>query len=373
MIPKQSIIMPYHRNKDMLFYTLSLMDKILPSDVEIIVVGNNSSQEELNFDLPTRFRFIKIARSLLYSKAVNLGVQEASGEIITLCDQDIFGYQNWYTPMLKLLLSNNQIGAVSSKMLNPTNDRIIECGLMYTKTRILHPLRGVRSNHHWATFDREVSTSTSATMMMRKSVYTALNGMDEDMPYCCSDCDMGFKVREIGLQNWICSSSIVYHRGSSSIKNGKRMSFSHLLTDSQHMFFAKNYGRLQPDIQKWMNYTLTDFSEHHSIASAYHFVNLSSFGEYEWYADYTKSYLKTTYYDIHSFPQKERDIISLQLYDELPYSYMNITAPIIYFVDLFLSLKDNAIWSKMRDINHDLVVDSHGNIFPLSDIILNHC
>ena len=36
----QSIIMPYHRNKQMLLYTTDLLDKIIPKDVEIIVVGN---------------------------------------------------------------------------------------------------------------------------------------------------------------------------------------------------------------------------------------------------------------------------------------------------------------------------------------------
>ena len=373
MTPKQSIVMPYHRNREMLLYTLNLLDKTLPDEVEIIVVGNNESPAELDFELSKRFRLIKINRSLLYSKAVNLGVEEARGEIITLCDQDIFGYQDWYSPMLRLLLSNEKVGAVSSKMLNPTNGRIIECGLMYTKTRILHPLRGVRADCRWAGFDREVPTSTSATMMMRKSVYQALGGMDEEMPYCCSDCDMGFKVRDIGLQNWICASSIVYHRGSSSQKNGKRMSFSHLLTDSQHMFFAKNYHRLQPDIHEWMKYTMTDFCKRHRMESSYHFVNLSSFGEYRWYAEHIEAYLGVEYYDIHTFPQRERDTPSMQLYDELPYSYMNLTAPLIYFVDLFLALQDNVIWSKMRDISRDIVIDSHGNIFPLFDVIFHRC
>ena len=373
MKPRQSIVMPYHRNREMLFYTLDLLDKSVPSEVEIVVVGNNDSPKELDFELSKRFRFLKANRALLYSKAVNWGVEEAKGEIVTLCDQDIFGYRDWYTPMLTLLLSNEKIGAVSSKMLNPTNGRIIECGLMYTKTRILHPLRGVRADHHWACFDREVPTSTSATMMMRKSIYQELGGMDEEMPYCCSDCDMGFKVRDAGLQNWICSSSVVYHRGSSSQKNGKRMSFSHLLTDSQHMFFAKNYHRLQPDIQRWMAYTLTDFRGVHSIEPTYHFVNLSSFGEYEWYAEHIADRLGIEYYDIHTFPQRERDLPSMQLYDELPYSYMNLTAPIIYFVDIFLSLRDNVIWDKMRDIGKDLVVDSHGNIFPLHDVIFHRC
>ena len=43
---KQSIVMPYHRNRDMLLYTLSLIDRQLPQDIEIIVVGNSDNLEK---------------------------------------------------------------------------------------------------------------------------------------------------------------------------------------------------------------------------------------------------------------------------------------------------------------------------------------
>ena len=39
----QSIIMPYHRNKQMLLYTTQLLNKIIPKEVEIIIVGNNDN------------------------------------------------------------------------------------------------------------------------------------------------------------------------------------------------------------------------------------------------------------------------------------------------------------------------------------------
>ena len=37
----QSIIMPYHRNKQMLLYTTELLNKIIPKEVEIIIVGKS--------------------------------------------------------------------------------------------------------------------------------------------------------------------------------------------------------------------------------------------------------------------------------------------------------------------------------------------
>ena len=47
----QSIIMPYHRNKDMLKYTTAQLEKYIDSDVEIIVVGNNADKRELDVEL----------------------------------------------------------------------------------------------------------------------------------------------------------------------------------------------------------------------------------------------------------------------------------------------------------------------------------
>lgn len=109
----QSIIMPYHRNKDMLKYTTAQLEKYIDSDVEIIVVGNNADKRELDVELSSRIKFVKVPRSMLYSETVNMGVDMAKGDIITLCDQDIFSFSNWYIPLIKKLESDSKIGAVS--------------------------------------------------------------------------------------------------------------------------------------------------------------------------------------------------------------------------------------------------------------------
>ena len=70
--------------------------------------------------------------------------------------------------------------------------------------------------------------------------------------------------------------------------------------------------------------------------------------------------------------RKDRQILTLQIYDALPYTFMNVRIPIIYFVDYFPSLVNNQIWSHMRDITKDLVLDSHGNLVYLKDVILGN-
>ena len=137
---KQSIIIPYYKNKQELYFSLNLLFKYLPKEVEVIIVANNYNPQELDISFPN-CKILKYNRSLLYSKAANIGVQNATGDIITLMDQDIFVTNNWYEPLIDKLLSDPNIGAVSSKMINPTNNRILEYGI----EQCAHRKRFVRS------------------------------------------------------------------------------------------------------------------------------------------------------------------------------------------------------------------------------------
>ena len=362
--------MPYHRNKAMLQYTVSLLLNILPSDVEVIIVGNNDNVSELDVELPARIKYIKRNQSMLYSKTVNLGVMEASGDIITLCDQDIFSYDDWYTPLLNKLLSSPQIGTVSSKLLNPANERIIDFGIEYSQYRIVHSYRGHYANYPPTLVDRKVSSTTSAILMLRKELYNKVNGMDPDMPYCCSDCDISLKISELGYENWVVARSIAYHKGSSSPNNGKSQSFSHLMRDSHCMFWAKNYSRLTPTIDRELARSVSYFSSVYKFRQLYIFINLSTVYEYKWYAQQLTALTKCNIAEFYSYKVNQNHYSSpIQIYDIVSYSFMNMTVPIIYFVDYFPALKENAIWCRMRNTSDDIVMDIHGNIMKLTDIV----
>lgn len=372
----QSIIMPYHKDKEMLLYTTDLLCKIVPNDVEIIVIGNNNDLRELDVQLNKRIKYYKINESMLYSQTVNYGVSLAHGEIITLCDQDIFAYEDWYQPLLNKLLSSKKIGAVSAKLLNPSNNRIMDFGIEYSLHRIVHPLRGVKSSHPLAQVDRKVSSSSSAILMLRKETYEKVGGMDLDMPYCCSDCDIGLKIGRLGLENWVVANAVAYHKGSTSNKNGKILSFNHLKNDSYTMFWGKNYQKVHPSITTYIQQSvhyLTDVSKQ-SLLPLYHFINLSGTDEYKWYASQLKAFGKIQIAGYYSYPQPTDyySLFKLQLYDAVPYSFINSSVPILYFVDYYPSLIDcNTIWARMRDISYDLVMDVHGNVMPMKEIIDN--
>ena len=132
---KQSIIITYHKNKDMLLFCLSRLFKTVPKDVEIYIIGNNVNRAELdNIDITdSRCKYHKVYQNLQYPKALNLSVKECTGEIITFVDADIFVWDGWYEALLKTFSSSDKIGVAGAKLLNPLNNRILDFGIMYSK------------------------------------------------------------------------------------------------------------------------------------------------------------------------------------------------------------------------------------------------
>lgn len=57
----------------MLFYCLKTLVNTIPSDTEIIIVGNNANHEEIDFELPDRYKYYKIYKNIQYPNAVNYG------------------------------------------------------------------------------------------------------------------------------------------------------------------------------------------------------------------------------------------------------------------------------------------------------------
>lgn len=66
---KQSIIILYHKNKELLYFSLKTLQKTIPNNIEIIIVANNRNKDELNLSINhPQINIIKIDHDLLVSK-----------------------------------------------------------------------------------------------------------------------------------------------------------------------------------------------------------------------------------------------------------------------------------------------------------------
>ena len=276
---KQSIVIPFHKDRNMLLFSLKTLLATLPQnqDIEIIVVGNNRNPHELDFELPWKnIKFYKIYDNLFYSNAVNFGVSQSSGEIITLCDPDIFYLPNWYTPLLNTFIEKNA-GAVGNKLINPCTGRILEFGVYYSKFNTVHSLLGVKADHPLTVHTRQVQSVCSAVLMTSKKAFTELKGMDSDLPYAYPDFDYCLRLYQKGYSVWVTGESEVYHKGSSDPNNSKHYSFKYLQTDCKGLFYAKDYSFIDMDFGKWYEISYTYFRRNYpDFPSKYMLIDMST-------------------------------------------------------------------------------------------------
>ena len=186
----ESIIITYHKNKDMLLFCIKKELETTPDNVEIVVIGNNANHAELDIEIPfQRCHYYKIYDNIQYPRAINLGVSYCKGELITFVDADIFPRTGWYDALKEKFYSSEKIGAVGAKLINPQNDRILDYGIAYTYFNGTHPMMGLKSEHPLASVDYKFQAICSAILMTSKSLFNECGGMDEELPYLYTDCD----------------------------------------------------------------------------------------------------------------------------------------------------------------------------------------
>ena len=362
---KQSIIITFHKDKNMLFYCLKRLLETTPEEVEILIIGNNVNREALDFEIPfPRCIFYKIYENIQYPKAINFGVSKCKGEIVTFIDADIFVWNDWYEPLLNLLLSSPKIGAVGAKLINPLNQRILDFGIMYSRFNSAHTLMGVRYNHPLAMNNRKTQAICSAILMTKKSVFNEIGGLDIEIPYAYTDCDYCLKIAEIGYENWLAADSCAYHKGNTSKANSKT-NFSYYHSDAKGIFAMKDYGKLEYDINDWYKLACSYVKQSYTdIAQKYMLIDMSTLYDRRDYYKIISAGLEIEFLDILEIPHTQRDCQHIILHDTIPYNYIDLATPMLYFVDTFTSLHNNSLWFNLRDISKDIVVDRHGNILP---------
>lgn len=145
---KESIIITYHKNKDMLLFCLNRILKTTPDNVEILIIGNNVNKAELDVNISnSRCKYLKYFQNLQYPKALNIAVEQCMGEIITFVDADIFVLDGWYEALYKTFTNSDKIGVAGAKLINPLTNRIIDYGIMYSKYNAAHTMMGLLYNH----------------------------------------------------------------------------------------------------------------------------------------------------------------------------------------------------------------------------------
>ncbi len=203
----------------------SILAKTSYPNFEIIIVDNHSD------DPATLAWFKEIAASGVrilpyphpfnYSAINNFAVKQARGEVVGLLNNDLeVIHPEWLEEMVSQAVRPG-IGCVGAMLYYP-NDAIQHAGVVIGLGGVAgHAFRdfprGTEGKFNRARLVQNYSAVTAACLVIRKSIYLEIGGLDEnDLSVAFNDIDFCLKVRAAGYRNLWTPFAELYHHESAS-------------------------------------------------------------------------------------------------------------------------------------------------------------
>lgn len=223
--PLVSIIIPTKDRLDLLKPAVeSILNKTSYQNFEILIINNNSEKAE-TLDYLKRINSGKVkvldyTHPYNFSKINNFAATKAQGSILVLMNNDTEVISpDWLTEMLSLALQPG-VGIVGAMLYYP-NNTIQHAGVVLG-------IGGVAA-HVYAGFPkdaqgyfnniktvRSVSCVTAACLMVTRSAFNAVNGLNIDLAVAYNDVDFCIKVREAGYRLLFTPYAELYHKESAT-------------------------------------------------------------------------------------------------------------------------------------------------------------
>lgn len=222
-----SVIIPNKDHTDDLELCLfSMTRKSTYRNYEILIVENNSEKEE-TFEyyrkLPDRYpkaRVLTWEKEFNYSAINNFAAKEAKGEYLLFLNNDVeILTPDWMEEMLQNCQQEN-VAAVGAKLYYP-DDTIQHAGVVLGLGGIAGHIMCRASKEDPGYFGRmisvqEISAVTAACMMVKKSDFDAVGGLDETFQVAFNDIDLCMKFRAAGKKIIFTPYAELYHYESKS-------------------------------------------------------------------------------------------------------------------------------------------------------------
>lgn len=225
--PKVSIVIPNMDHADTLRTCISsILEKTTYENFEIVIIENNSRKEETfayydELKTDPRIQIVTWEGKFNYSAINNFGVREAAtGEYILLLNNDIEVITpDWLQEML-MFAQRPDVGAVGAMLYYP-DDTIQHAGVVLG-------IGGVAGHAHKyfprgdfgymsrATIAQDLSVVTAACVMLPRTVWDEVGGLDETFEVAFNDVDLCMRIRKAGYLIVWTPYAELYHYESKS-------------------------------------------------------------------------------------------------------------------------------------------------------------
>jgi len=220
--PLVSIIIPFRDKVELLKACLNSFSKSTYTNIEFILVDNESSenatQDYLNTLTNENIQIIRYPHPFNFSTINNVAAKSANGDYLLFLNNDTeIISPDWIEAMLEHA-QRPEIAAVGAKLLYP-NHTVQHAGVvMGIAETASHAFRHVSESTHGylglKDVVRNVSAVTAACLMMSKKVFTELKGFNENYVIGYQDVDLCLRALKKGYRNVYTPYAVLTHHES---------------------------------------------------------------------------------------------------------------------------------------------------------------
>lgn len=207
---KVSIIIPAYNEEESIERTIKSLLNQSYKDFEIVVVDNNSKDK-------TREIASKYVKTVTESRqgyifAVMRGVQETSGEILTICDADSIYPKKWLEKMMKSFKKKSVVATYGTAMFYDTGKFMVFASLiLYTMFL-------------WFSKFLSLDNTAGFNFLFTRDSYLKTGGYDPNWKWGSPDIDLGRRLKKFGkikLRNVVVMTSARRFKKGGFIKTTK--------------------------------------------------------------------------------------------------------------------------------------------------------
>ncbi|WP_284652375.1 glycosyltransferase family 2 protein [Flavobacterium terrisoli] len=234
---------------------LSVQKAIQNLEAEIIVIDNNSSDDSCAM-MKQRFPHIKLIENKENSgfpKGNNIAVKEAKGAYLCILNPDTVVSEDTFEKVLAFAKNQTDLGIVGCKLIDGTGNFLPESKrgiptpwVAFTKIFGLYKIfpNSLLFNKYYAQHLTENQTGkvdilVGAFMVMKRELYNALEGFDENCFMYADDIDLSYRALLLQKQNfYFHETTVIHYKGESTIKDATYMKH---FREFMNFFYQKHF------------------------------------------------------------------------------------------------------------------------------------
>jgi GT2 family glycosyltransferase len=250
-----SIIIINRNTKDLLIQCLTSIPQMIEGfKIEILVV-DNGSQDRSGSEVKKGFPFVRLIendQNLGFARAVNQGLQKASGGYVLLLNPDTQVKNGTIERLMSFMDAHPNAGISGAQLLNSNGSKqnsIANFPSLATELlnksllRWLFPERFPGKERIYSE-PKDVDSVIGACMIVRRDAWDQVGLLDEGYFLFLEETDWCYRMKRAGWKIYHVPDAEVYHfQGKSAEKEKKRARVEYFR--SRYRFFKKNKGNLQ--------------------------------------------------------------------------------------------------------------------------------